>query len=94
MSDSMWIERAQSAEAKVKTLQDQYAPAIERVKEFKANFGVREHSDGRIDIDFDKFAENLGIEAALELRRVIDEKYRISGAPGEKPRISVGSGLH
>ena len=93
MSDeSHWIERAQSCEARLSTLKDAYGPAIERVKQFKANFGVRERSNGEIDIDFEKFVERLGVGAALELRRVIDEKYAVSGAPGEKPHVRVVSG--
>ena len=92
MSDeSVWIERAQSAEARNATLRNQYEPAIERVQNFKANFGVKERSNGEIVIDYDKFAENLGMDGALELRRVIDEKYRITGAPGEKPRMRVNA---
>ena len=89
--ESHWIERAQSCEAREKTMKDAYGPAIERVKQFKANFGVKERSDGQIDVDFEKFAEGIGIEGALELRRIIDEKYGISGEPGEKPHVRVVS---
>ena len=87
-----WIEQAQSCQAQLATLRDAYGPALERIKQFKANFGVTERSDGRIDIDFDKFAERIGIEGALELRRIIDEKYGITGKPGEKPHVRVVSG--
>jgi hypothetical protein len=89
--EQYWIDRAQSAEAKLATLKANIDPVIERVKQFKANFGVREKSDGTLDVDFDKFVERLGIEACLELRSVIDEKYVISGAAGEKPRIRVSA---
>ena len=90
MSDeSMWIERAQSAEAKIQTLKDAYEPAIERIKEFKANFGIKETSDGSIVIDFEKFAKALGAAQSLELRVVIDEVHNISGASGEKPRMKA-----
>lgn len=90
MSDeSMWIERAQSAEARLKTLEDQYKPALERVKAFKANFGVKERGDGTISIDFEKMVANLGMEASIELRGVIDQTYGISGEPGEKPKVKV-----
>jgi hypothetical protein len=92
MDESFWVDRAQSAEAKIKTLEEAFKPAIERVKAFKANFGVREDSGGGITIDFDKFVENLGPDGALELRKVIDEKYQISGEPGEKPRMRLVSG--
>ena len=87
--DSYWVERAQSAEARIKTLEDAYKPALERVKEFKANFGVKEKSNGEIQVDFDKFVDHIGAESALELRKVIDEKYNISGHPGQKPRLKV-----
>lgn len=73
--DSHWIERAQSAEARLKTLQQAYEPALEKTRNFKANFGVKERSNGEIDIDFEKFVKKLGREAALELRRIIDEQY-------------------
>ena len=79
MEDSYWVERAQSAEAKLKTIEDAYRPALERVKEFKTNFGVREKSDGEIDIDFEKFVDRLGA-AALDLSDVINEKYPVKQA--------------
>lgn len=84
-----WLERAQTAEAQLVTLRESLGAAVERVKVFKTNFGIKEKSNGEIDIDFDKFAGNLGIESALELRKVIDETYQISGAAGEKPKIAV-----
>ena len=87
--ESFWIDRAQSAEAKLKTLEEAYKPALERVKDFKTNFGIRERDNGEIVIDFKKFAERLGAGPALELRKVIDETYSISGSPGEKPRLKV-----
>lgn len=88
MSDeSIWIERAQSAEAKLKTLKDAYEPAIERVKNFKANFGIKERDNGEIVIDFEKFVDRLGLEQALTLRKLIDERYKVSGKSGEKPRV-------
>ena len=92
MAESDWIDRAQSAEAKLATLKEAYQPAIEKVKAFKANFGIRERSDGSLVIDFDKFAAALGAEQALELRAVIDQRYGIRGNAGEKPRMSVAAG--
>ena len=74
MSD-MWIERAQSAEAKLNTLRQAQGAAIDRVKDFKANFGIRECDNGEIVIDFSKFVERLGAESSAELRKIIDEKY-------------------
>lgn len=87
--EAYWMERAQSAEAKYNTIKESMVPTLDRVKQFKQNFGVRERSDGAIDIDFDKFVAALGPEASLELRGIIDEKYRISGDAGEKPRMRV-----
>jgi len=92
MNESDWIERAQSAEAKLATMQESMKSAVERVKQFKTNFGIREKSDGTIIIDFEKFARNLGVTGALELRKVIDEIYNISGEPGKKPHIKVANG--
>lgn len=89
--ESFWVEKAQTAEAQLATLRDQTGPMKERIQEFKRNFGVKEHADGTIDIDFDKFTDNLGIEGALELRRIIDEKYNITGAPGEKPKVRLSA---
>ena len=89
MSEQHWMERAQTAEAQLITVRESFGQAVERVKAFKANFGVREKSDGQIEIDWDKFVGNLGIEAALELRKVIDELYHISGVAGEKPRVRL-----
>lgn len=73
--ESMWIERAQSAEAKLKTMREAHEQAVERVRNFKSNFGVKERSNGEIVIDFQKFVERLGHEMAAELKNVIDEKY-------------------
>lgn len=91
MSEQEWMERAQSAEAKLSTQRQAHEAAMERYKTFKANFGVKERGDGTIVIDFEKLVEKLGVESCLELRRVIDEKWNISGAPGEKPRIRVAA---
>lgn len=75
MSEGMWMDRAQSAEAKLKTLKEAQGAAIDRVRDFKSNFGIRERDNGEIVIDFQKFAERLGIDGAQELRKIIDEKY-------------------
>lgn len=91
MSDeySFWRDRASTAEAKLGALEANIGAMKERIQGFKKNFGVREASNGEIGIDFEKFVENLGLEQALELRSVIDEKYRISGNPGDKPKVKV-----
>ena len=75
MSEDMWMSRAQTAEAKLKTMREAQGAAIDRVRDFKANFGIRERDNGEIIIDFQKFVERLGEDSASELRKVIDEKY-------------------
>ena len=74
MSEQMWLERAQDAEAKLLTQKESLGAAIDRIKIFKTNFGIREKSNGEIEIDFDKFINNLGAESVLELKKIIDEK--------------------
>ena len=83
--DSVWVSRCQSAEAKLATLKQAYEPALDRVKQFKANFGIRERDNGELVIDYQKFVERLGAQGALELRGVIDEKYQVTKKPGKKP---------
>lgn len=73
--DSFLLNRAETAEAKLGTLKANIDALKERVQQFKANFGVREKSDGSIDIDFEKMVDRLGSEASLELRAIIDDKY-------------------
>jgi hypothetical protein len=89
MSEQMWMERAQTAEATIMTQKESFERAITKVKEFKTAFGIREKNTGEIDIDFDKFVQALGIESALELRLIIDNHYQISGAAGQKPHIRM-----
>lgn len=89
--EDYWRERAESAEAKFNTLHDATGGALDRVKQFKANFGVKERSDGTIVVDYEKFAAALGPDGWLELRRIGDEIHHVSGAAGEKPRIRVGA---
>ena len=75
MSESVWIERAQSAEARLNTIKQATEPMLERIRNFKANFGIKERDSGEIDIDFDKFIENLGKENALALKDIIVKRY-------------------
>jgi hypothetical protein len=75
MSDDVWMDRAQTAEAQLKTLREAQGAAIERIKDFKANLGIKERGNGEIVIDFPKFVERLGQEGSAELRKIIDEKY-------------------
>jgi hypothetical protein len=89
MDEDVWRARAQTAEAKLVTMQEATASAIDRVKEFKGNFGIREKQGGEIVIDYEKFVKALGGPGALELRGVIDEQYNISGKPGKKPHMRL-----
>lgn len=73
--ESAWISRAQSAEAKLNTMKQSLDKAVERVRSFKANFGVREKDNGEIVIDFKKMVERLGKDGAMDLRSVIEEVY-------------------
>lgn len=91
MSEAEWIERAQSWEAKHNTLKQSLEATLERVKEFKANFGVKERSDGAIEIDYDKFVERLGLEGWLALREIGDQHWQVSGQVGQKPRVRVAA---
>lgn len=87
--ESHWIERAQSAEAREKTLRDQIDRVKETARAVCETLGAKIRSDGGAEIDFEKFVERLGPENALAVRAIIDEKYGITGAPGEKPRMKV-----
>ena len=84
MSESFWVERAQTAEAQLKTLREAQGAAIDRIRDFKANFGLRERGNGEIVIDFQKFVERLGDDNAMELRKVLDEKYPVAAVPKRK----------
>jgi len=75
MSESHWIERAQSAESQLVTMKESMGAAVERVKIFKANFGIKERDNGEIVIDYDKFVQALGEENAFELREIITSTY-------------------
>ena len=86
-----WIERAQSAEAKLETLKDATDRIKEDARKVLDTFAARKKRDGSYQIDFERFAEQIGMEGALELRQIIDQRYQISGAPGEKPRIKMSA---
>jgi hypothetical protein len=77
MSADFWQDRAQTAEAVNITLKEASAAALGRIKEFKANFGIREKQGGIIEIDFDKFVTNIGAASALELKKVIEDTYKV-----------------
>ena len=87
--DSYWVERAQSAEAKLATCQQNQDRVKEKLRHMMEALGAKERRDGAIDIDFEALAGKLSLEHWLELRAAGDEVHRVSGAPGEKPRIKV-----
>ena len=82
--ESFWVSRAQTAEAKLKTLREAQGAAIDRIRDFKANFGIKERSNGEIVIDFMKFAERLGVDGASELRKILNDKYPVAAVPKRK----------
>ena len=89
MDESQWIERAQTAEARYETCRQQQERVIEDSRSVLDTLCAKKRSDGTIDIDFDALVQKLSTEHALEFRAAIDQPHRISGAPGEKPRISI-----
>ena len=89
MDESQWIERAQTAEARYETCRQQQDRVIEDSRNVLDTLCAKKRSDGTIDIDFDALVQKLTPEHALEFRAAIDQHHRISGAPGDKPRISI-----
>ncbi len=89
MDISDWIERAQSAEAKLATCSAQTDRLKEQVRTVTETLCARVKGDGAIDIDFDALVQKLPTDQALGLRAAIDQHHRISGGAGEKPRVSV-----
>ena len=57
MDESQLYSRMQSAEASNNTLRQEMGRMRDRWREFKDNFGIRERSDGAINVDFDVFVE-------------------------------------
>ncbi|MCR4295388.1 MAG: hypothetical protein NUW21_07620 [Elusimicrobia bacterium] len=84
-------EQVKSLQAQLTTAKAQYEPILERYQNFKTNMGVKEKADGSLVIDYEKFAERLGAQCWLELRKVGDEIHRVTGANGEKPRVRVAA---
>lgn len=83
------IEQNNTLRTRIATLEQQIEPMKERVRAVCETLAARQKSDGSFDIDFDKLADRLGLEGALELRAAIDGRWKISGAAGEKPRVRV-----
>ena len=61
------------------------------LRAIKTPFGIKTGFSGGFQIDYEKLVENLGLEQALILRAVIDEKWRVSGGPGEKPKVRLAA---
>ena len=88
-ADAYWRDQAQTWKMKFETLQEQQDRVRDDAKLILETFGARKRGDGKFDIDFELLAKNIGVEKALELRKVIDETWNISGAAGEKPKIRL-----
>ena len=73
--DSFLVERAQTAEAKLNTLQQTVDRIREDARTVLETFAARKQGDGSFNIDYEKFIENIGPEGAAELRQIIDEQY-------------------
>ncbi len=85
------MEQVNSLKVQLRTCQEASGPAIQRVRDFKANFGVKERADGSIDVDYQKFVERIGMGGWLILRQIGDETHKVTGAAGEKPRVKVSA---
>lgn len=83
------FEQNNSLKTQLQTAREQNARLQETVRTTCETLGARMKADGSADIDFEKFVERLGMAGALEVRAIIDEKYGISGAAGEKPRVKI-----
>ena len=90
--DGYWVDRAQTAEAKLATCQENQDRVIEKFRDMMETLAARELSDGSVDIDFVALAGKLSLEHALALRQAIDDHHHISGDAGEKPKVRVGAG--
>ena len=89
--ESYWIERAQSAEAKLATCQGSQDRLKEEARTVMETLCARKKGDGSFVIDFAALAARLPLDQALDLRAAIDEAHRITGAAGEKPRVKVAA---
>lgn len=69
MSD-YWIEKAQTAEAQVATLQQNNDSLKEEIRVMRDTFGIKGNSSG-YSIDYAKLAAGLGADQCAELRKVL-----------------------
>ena len=68
-------DKVSSLQAQLAACKSQIEPVLERYQSFKANFGIKEKSNGTMTIDFEKMVARLGPEQSAVLRAVIDEKH-------------------
>uniref|UniRef100_UPI003D0EA8CF hypothetical protein n=1 Tax=Roseibium sp. TaxID=1936156 RepID=UPI003D0EA8CF len=71
---------------------DQIGRMKEEVRSVLDLFGAKKKANGQTtfyEINYEAFVDQLGVEGALQVRAIIDEKYQISGGPGEKPKIKM-----
>ena len=92
MAEDFWIEKAQSLEVQNTTLRANLDRVKNEFREIMDLLGARKKGDGSIDINYVQMVERLGPESCLELRAEIDRQHRISGEPGEKPKIRLAVG--
>ena len=86
--ESHFRERAETAEAALSTARSANKPLKEEVQKIKETFGIRKRGD-RYQINYDTLVKAIGFEGALELRKIIDAAYNVSGEAGEKPRVRI-----
>jgi len=88
MSEQMWMERAQSAEAKLSTMKEQQDRLKEDAQFILTTFGARKKSDGSFDINYQKFVDILGSEQALEVKKMIEVTYGSEKEAGSVTAVS------
>lgn len=83
------LEQVNSLKTKIATMEGQIEPLKEKTRHIRETLCAREVSGGGFEIDFNALADRLGLEGAMEMRAAIDERWKVSGGAGEKPRIRV-----
>lgn len=78
-----------SLEVKLGTMQQNMDRVTEKCASLREALCAKERSDGTLVINFEALVEKLGPVACLELRAAIDERWRVSGEAGQKPRMRV-----
>jgi len=75
MSEVVWMERAQSCEARLSTMKDQQDRLKEDAQYILETFGARKKQDGSFDINYQKFVDMLGPEQAKAVSGMIEMTY-------------------